>query len=111
MRYAEISRKEQKCQDLTSLTVKEFDNLLPVFEDEFQKYMKIHRLDGKDRFGRKYVTYANCPLPTAADRLLFILIYIKTNNLQVIRRRTVWDVTREGESMDTYIVACPASCS
>jgi hypothetical protein len=84
MRYSEISRKEQKCQDLTSLTVKEFDSLVPVFEEEFRKYMKTHCLDRKDRIGREYVTYMNCPLPTAADRLLFILTYVKTNNLQVV---------------------------
>ena len=28
--------------------------------------------------------YTNCPLPTPEDRLLFILVYLKTNNLQEI---------------------------
>lgn len=84
MRYADISRKEQKCQDLTSLTVEEFEKLVPIFEEAFQEYLKTHCLDGKERVGRGYVTYANCPLPTDADRLLFILVYIKSNNLQVI---------------------------
>jgi hypothetical protein len=84
MRYADVSRREQKLQDVTSLTVKEFEKLVPVFEEEFQEYMKTHCLDGKERVGRGYVTYANCPLPTAEDRLLFILVYLKTNNLQVI---------------------------
>jgi hypothetical protein len=84
MRYAEIRRKEQKCQDYTTLTVEEFESLVPVFEEEFQEYMKTYCLDGKERKGRRYVTYSNCPLPTAEDRLLFILSYVKTNNLQVI---------------------------
>ncbi len=84
MRYADISRREQKCLDFTSLTVEEFEKLVPVFEEEFQEYMKTHCLDGKERVGRGYVTYANCPLPTAEDRLLFLLVYLKTNNLQVI---------------------------
>ncbi len=35
MRYAEVSRKELKFLDLTSLTVEEFQLLLPVFEKEF----------------------------------------------------------------------------
>jgi hypothetical protein len=43
------------------------------------------RLDEKPRIGRKHQTYANCPLPTPEDRLLFILVYLKTNNLQVIQ--------------------------
>jgi hypothetical protein len=47
--------------------------------------MKILRLDGKPRIGRKHQTYVNCPLPTPEDRLLFILVYLKTNNLQVIQ--------------------------
>jgi hypothetical protein len=37
MRYADISRREQRFLDFTSLTVEEFDKLVPVFEEEFQK--------------------------------------------------------------------------
>jgi hypothetical protein len=85
MRYAEVSQKELKFLDLTSLTVEEFKQLLPTFEEKFQERMKTLRLDGKSRFGRKHQTYSNCPLPTPEDRLLFILVYLKTNNLQVIQ--------------------------
>jgi hypothetical protein len=85
MRYAEVSRKELKFLDFTSLTVEEFQLLLPVFEEEFRERMKKFRLDGKPRIGREYQTYSNCPLPTPEDRLLFILVYLKTNNLQVVQ--------------------------
>jgi hypothetical protein len=85
MRYAEVSRKELKFLDFTSLTVEEFQLLLPVFEEEFRERMKKFRLDGKPRVGREYQTYSNCPLPTSEDRLLFILVYLKTNNLQVVQ--------------------------
>jgi len=47
--------------------------------------MKGWRLDGRKRSGREYITYANCPLPTPEDRLLFILIYLKNNPLQVLQ--------------------------
>src|SRR5437763_8309992 len=47
--------------------------------------MKHLCLDGKPRIGREYQTYSNCPLPTPEDRLLFILVYLKTNNLQVVQ--------------------------
>ncbi len=47
--------------------------------------MKSFRLDGKPRVGREYQTYSNCPLPTPEDRLLFILVYLKNNPLQVIQ--------------------------
>jgi Helix-turn-helix of DDE superfamily endonuclease len=84
MRYADVNRKDQKCLDFTSLTVEEFEKLVPVFEEEFQEHMKNRRLDGKERIGRKYQTYVTCPLPTPEDRLFFILTYLKTNNLQVV---------------------------
>jgi hypothetical protein len=85
MRYAEVSRKEMKFLDFTSLTVEEFEQLVPAFEENFQERMKHLRLDGKQRHGREYQTYSNCPLPTPEDRLLFILVYLKTNNLQVVQ--------------------------
>ena len=85
MKYAEVSRKELKFLDVTSLTVEEFHQLVPAFEEAFQERMKDWCLDGKKRTGRRYLTYANCPLPTPEDRLLFIIVYLKTNNLQVIQ--------------------------
>jgi hypothetical protein len=84
MRYVEISQKERTFQDVTSLPIEVFKQLLSVFEEKFQERMKDLRLDGKPRIGRKHQTYANCPLPTPEDRLLFLLVYLKTNNLQVI---------------------------
>ena len=85
MRYAEVSQKELKFLDMTSLTVEEFEQLVPSFEEAFQERMQQWRLDGKQRSGRGYTTYANCPLPTPEDRLLFILVYLKTNMLQVLQ--------------------------
>jgi len=85
LRYAEVSQRELKFLDLTSLTVEEFDQLVPGFEEAFQERMNEWRVDGKRRSGRGYTTYANCPLPTPEDRLLFILVYLKTNVLQVVQ--------------------------
>jgi hypothetical protein len=79
LRYAEVSQKERKFLDLTSLTVEVFDQLVPSFEEAFQERMKEWCLDGKKRTGRAYTPYANSPLPTPEDRLLFILVYLKTN--------------------------------
>jgi hypothetical protein len=85
LRYAEVSQRGLKFLDMTSLTVEEFGQLVPGFEEAFQERMKERRLDGKRRSGRGYTTYANCPLPTPEDRLLFILVYLKTNVLQVVQ--------------------------
>jgi hypothetical protein len=85
LRYAEVSQKARKFLDLTSLTVEAFDQLVPSFEEAFQERMQEWCLDGKKRTGRAYTPYANSPLPTPEDRLLFILVYLKTNPLQVLQ--------------------------
>lgn len=87
LRYADLQSKPNEVQDLTSLTVAEFEMLVPVFEMAFQTYMSQWRLDGQPRTARQYTTYTNCPLPTPADRLLFILLYLKNNPLQVLQGR------------------------
>jgi hypothetical protein len=87
LRDVEESRREREFLELTSLTVEEFDEVLPSFEAAFQEHMKQFRLDGQKRVGRAYTTYANCPLPTPQDRLLFILVSVKTNALQVAHGR------------------------
>src|SRR5262244_2437588 len=73
--------------DLTSLTLDEFRPLVPPFEATFQAPMAPWRFDGKPRTGRRYATYKHCPLPTPADRLLFILTYLNTYPLQVVHGR------------------------
>jgi hypothetical protein len=45
------------------------------------------RLDGKPRTARRYTTYQHCPLPTPEDRLLCLLVYLKTSPLQVVQGR------------------------
>jgi len=70
--------------DLTSLTLDEFQHLIPPFEAAFQAHMAAWRLDGKPRTTRQFTVYKNCPLLTPEDRLLFILVYIKTYALQVV---------------------------
>jgi hypothetical protein len=83
LRFSSIQTKPTEILDLTSLTLDEFQLLVPPFEAAFQDYMREWRLDGKPRIARRYTTYTNCPLPLAEDRLLFILVYLKTNPLQV----------------------------
>ncbi len=80
--YAEIRWKADSFLALTGLTVEEFERLVPEFEQAFQAHMSKWRLDGQPRTKRSYTTYENCPLPTAADRLLFVLSYVKGNPLQ-----------------------------
>ena len=85
--FRTIQSKPTEILDLTSLTLDEFQSLVVPFEVAFQDYMREWRLDGKPRTARSYTTYINCPLPQPQDRLLFILMYLKTNPLQVAHGR------------------------
>lgn len=87
LRYADVEHRDNECMDLTSLTQDEFAEVLPIFEAAFQERMQTYCLDGHQRTGRGYVTYDNCPLPTPEDRLLFMLVYLKTNPLQTVHGR------------------------
>jgi hypothetical protein len=73
--------------DFTSLTLDEFQQLVSPFETAFQTRMAAWRMDGKPRTARRFTVYKNCPLPTPEDRLLFILVYLKTYALQVVHGR------------------------
>jgi Helix-turn-helix of DDE superfamily endonuclease len=72
---------------LTSLTWAEFQPLVPPFEAAYQAHMAQWRLDGRPRTARRYTTDTNCPLATPEDRLLFLLVYLKTSPLQVVQGR------------------------
>jgi hypothetical protein len=87
LRFTDLQTRPTEVLDLTSLTVDEFQQLVPPFEGAFQAHMTHWRLDGKPRTVRRYTTYQNCPLPTPEDRLLFILVYLKTYALQVVQGR------------------------
>jgi hypothetical protein len=73
--------------DFTSLTLDEFQQLVPPFETAFHARMAAWRMDGKPRTARRFTVYKNCPLLTPEDRLLFILVYLKTYALQVVHGR------------------------
>jgi Helix-turn-helix of DDE superfamily endonuclease len=87
LQFADLQTRPTELLDLTSLTLAEFQQLVPPFEAAFQAHMAAWRLDGRPRTARRYTTYTNCPLPTPADRLLFILVYLKTYPLQVVQGR------------------------
>jgi DDE superfamily endonuclease len=87
VRFADMQTRPIEFLDLTSLTLDEFQQLVPPFEAAFQAHMAAWRLDGKPRTARQFTVYKNCPLPTPEDRLFFILVYLKTYALQVVQGR------------------------
>jgi hypothetical protein len=87
IRFADLQSRPTECLDFTSLTLEEFQPLVPPFEAAFQAHMALWRLDGKPRTARQFAVYKNCPLPTPEDRLFFVLTYLKTYSLQVVQGR------------------------
>jgi hypothetical protein len=87
LRFADLQSRPTEFLDLTSVTLEEFQQLVPSFETAYQARMAAWRMDGKPRTARRFTVYKNCPLPTPEDRLLFILTYLKTYALQVVQGR------------------------
>ena len=87
VQFADVQSRPTEFLDFTSLTLDEFQQLVPPFETAFQAHMAAWRLDGKPRTARQFSVYKNCPLPTPEDRLFFLLTYLKTYSLQVVQGR------------------------
>jgi len=87
LRFTDVQDRPAEFLDLTSLTIDEFQQLIPPFEAVFHAHMAAWRLDGKPRTARQFSVYKNCPLPTPEDRLFFLLTYLKTYSLQVVQGR------------------------
>jgi hypothetical protein len=83
LRYATEKGKANQILNLTSLTVEQFEQLVEPFEQAFVRHMQHWTMEGKPRTARAYTPYANSPLPTPQDRLLFLLSYLKVASLQV----------------------------
>ena len=87
VRFTDLQSRPIEFLDFTSLTLDEFQQLVLPFEAAFHTRMAAWRMDGKPRTARRFTVYKNCPLPTPEDRLLFILVYLKTYALQVVHGR------------------------
>ena len=87
IRFTDVQARPTEFLDFTSLTLDEFQQLVPPFEAAYQAHLAAWRLDGKPRAARRFTVYKNCPLPTPEDRLFLILTYLKTYALQVVHGR------------------------
>src|SRR6266478_6596721 len=87
LQFTDVQARPTEFLDFTSLTLDEFQLLVPPFEAAFQAHMAAWRLDGKPRTARQFAVDKTCPLPTPEDRLFFMLAYVKTYALQVVQGR------------------------
>ena len=109
VRFTDLQSRPMEFLDFTSLTLNEFQQLVPPFETAFQARMAAWRMDGKPRTARRFAVYKNCPLPTPEDRLLFILVYLKTSTLQVVHGRLFGMV--QGKANHNGSTSCCRHCS
>lgn len=79
---ANIRKKEKQFLALTSLTIKEFDELLATFSPLWDKYYMYYDLKGKARNKPAFREHAKIQLKGNPMKLFFILYYLKNNPLQ-----------------------------
>lgn len=83
MNYAKIRTNPTRFLALTSVSITLFDEILPFFTDAHDEYFCWHDIKGKKLSRqRRQVIQSNSPLPTVAERLFFILVYLKNNPTQ-----------------------------
>ena len=83
-KFDHILQNERRFRAFTGLDTATFTAFLPHFTMAMERYLDHTTLDGYIREGDRAITYANSPLPTPADRLLFILTYLKQNAIQEV---------------------------
>ena len=84
-KFEALLQNERRLRAMTGLDSATFKTFLPTFTTAMEAYLAHTTLDGYIREGERAITYANSPLPTSTDRLLFILTYLKQNPIQEVQ--------------------------
>ena len=84
-RYDEVTQRAGSLRAMTGLTAPEFTALRPHVERALAAYLRDRTIDGQPRTSRRDSSYDHSPLPTMADKLLFILTYLKQNPIQEVQ--------------------------
>jgi hypothetical protein len=83
VKYEQWLKNPPRFVAMTGYQVERFHELLPYFKQAHDQYLSRYQMNGKRRKGaRRFVLYANSPLPTVEERLAFILSYLKLNPVQ-----------------------------
>jgi hypothetical protein len=83
LRYQDLKANSQTISAHTGLSKEEFEALTKEFTKAIETYLHYYTLEGLVR-QRAYKSRTNSVLPTTADKLLFILMFLKTNPLQEV---------------------------
>lgn len=82
MKVEEILKNPKQFLSLTTLHPEEFEYLLVFFEIVWEKYYRYRTLEGKIRKHPISKEHGNATLKGNAQKLFFLLVYLKTNSLQ-----------------------------
>jgi len=83
MNYKNIRTRPTQFLSVTSLNIAEFDYLLSSFSGRWRNYYRIHNIEGKKRKAPIFNPEKDTKtLPTVAEKLFFILVYLKNYSLQ-----------------------------
>ena len=86
--YAKLRGCDPACRELTGddgVNRGRIHDAVAAFRARVVAYLQDRTIDGQPRTSRRYSSYGNCPLPTMADKLLFILTYFKQNPIQEVQ--------------------------
>jgi hypothetical protein len=83
--YAELKQNPRQFLAVTSLTVTEFDELLPMFRDIYESRYSPTRTQSGQARQREVGGGRKSRLATIEDKLLFILMYQKTYPIQSVQ--------------------------
>jgi len=83
-RYEEVTQRAGSLRVMTGLTEQECTALLPHLERALAADLQDRIIDGQPRTSRRDSSYDNSPLPTMADKRLFILTYVKQHPIQEV---------------------------
>ncbi len=82
MDYSTVCQNSKQFLSLTTLEVEEFVLLLKIFEPRWEKYYRYRTLEGKARKHPRTQEHGNATLKGTAQKLFFLLVFLKTNALQ-----------------------------
>ncbi|MBS1536217.1 MAG: hypothetical protein JST20_00550 [Bacteroidetes bacterium] len=81
LNYLQLRSNPAQFRSITSLSVEDFDHLLPMFVGQWEYFITRYNLDGSPRF-RRYCPDDPTTLATVEEKLFFILAYQKHATIQ-----------------------------
>jgi hypothetical protein len=84
LNYQSLQNKPRIFQSLTGMSLHEFEQLLPAFEQAWEAYVVEHHIQGKTR-KRSYGGGRPGQLKAECDKLLFILVYFRMYPTQEVQ--------------------------